>query len=76
MNDMGKFRPEPPRILEVRDRLAESYFPVNGHIESDYSIENGEWTPPKFITDPYLRLHGLSPALNYGQQVYEGLKGT
>ncbi|KAJ5674927.1 Branched-chain amino acid aminotransferase II [Penicillium maclennaniae] len=47
---------------------------VNGHIESTYSVEGGEWTTPKFVTDPYLRIHGLAPALNYGQQVYEGLK--
>jgi branched-chain amino acid aminotransferase len=26
------------------------------------------------VTDPFLRLHGMSPALNYGQQCYEGLK--
>ncbi|KAJ5171165.1 Branched-chain amino acid aminotransferase II [Penicillium coprophilum] len=47
---------------------------VNGHIESTYSVEEGKWTAPKFIEDPYLRVHGLSTALNYGQQVYEGLK--
>lgn len=51
-------------------------FLVNGHIESTYSVEEGKWTAPKFIKDPYLRVHGLSTALNYGQQVYEGLKGT
>lgn len=26
------------------------------------------------MTDPYVRLHGMAPALNYGQQAYEGLK--
>jgi branched-chain amino acid aminotransferase len=26
------------------------------------------------VTDPYLRVHGMAPALNYGQQAYEGLK--
>lgn len=48
---------------------------VNGHVESTYSVESGEWTAPRFVADPYLRLHGLAPALNYGQQAYEGLKG-
>ncbi|EHL03429.1 putative branched-chain-amino-acid aminotransferase TOXF [Glarea lozoyensis 74030] len=48
--------------------------PVNGHIESHYSVKTGEWSSPKFITDPFLRLHGMAPALNYGQQAYEGLK--
>jgi branched-chain amino acid aminotransferase len=47
---------------------------VNGHIESTYSKKTGKWTPPKFIEDPFLRLHGMAPGLNYGQQCYEGLK--
>ncbi|KAE8422659.1 aminotransferase [Aspergillus pseudocaelatus] len=47
---------------------------VNGHVESTFSITTGKWTTPKFVEDPYLRIHGLAPALNYGQQVYEGLK--
>ncbi|TAQ88095.1 hypothetical protein B7494_g3575 [Chlorociboria aeruginascens] len=47
---------------------------VNGHIESHYSVKTGQWSAPKFITDPYLRLHGMAPGLNYGQQAYEGLK--
>ncbi|THV82138.1 branched-chain amino acid aminotransferase [Aureobasidium pullulans] len=47
---------------------------VNGHIESTFSKKTGQWTPPKFVTDPYLRIHGMAPGLNYGQQCYEGLK--
>lgn len=47
---------------------------VNGHVESRFSIHTGEWSPPVFVKDPYLRVHGLSPAFNYGQQAYEGLK--
>jgi branched-chain amino acid aminotransferase len=47
---------------------------VNGHIESHYSQKTGKWTDPVFVTDPFIRLHGMSPALNYGQQAYEGLK--
>ena len=49
---------------------------VNGHVESRYSVETGKWSEPTFVADPYLRIHGLAPALNYGQQAYEGLKGT
>lgn len=48
--------------------------PVNGHVESHYSVKTGEWTEPEFIQDPYLRIHGMSPALNYGQQAFEGIK--
>lgn len=47
---------------------------VNGHIESHYSVKTGQWSPLKFVTDPFLRIHGMAPALNYGQQAYEGLK--
>ena len=41
-------------------------FIVNGHIESRYSVTTGKWTLPKLVKDPMLRVHGLSPALNYG----------
>ncbi|KAI0194557.1 aminotransferase [Astrocystis sublimbata] len=47
---------------------------VNGHIESHYSVKTGKWSPLQFVADPYIRIHGMSPALNYGQQAYEGLK--
>lgn len=47
---------------------------VNGRIESKWSSETDSWSAPTFVTDPYLRLHGLAPALNYGQQAYEGMK--
>lgn len=49
---------------------------VNGHIESTYSVQTGKWTPPKFVEDPFLRLHGMAPGLNYGMQCYEGLKAS
>jgi branched-chain amino acid aminotransferase len=47
---------------------------VAGHVESHYSVKTGQWTSPIFIKDPYLRIHGMAPGLNYGQQCYEGLK--
>ncbi|KAK9773940.1 putative Aminotransferase [Seiridium cardinale] len=47
---------------------------VNGHIESHYSVQTGKWTAPQFVADPFIRIHGMAPALNYGQQAYEGLK--
>lgn len=47
---------------------------VNGHIESTYSVKTGQWTAPQFVQDPFLRIHGMAPGLNYGQQCYEGLK--
>ncbi|KAF2028407.1 branched-chain amino acid aminotransferase II [Setomelanomma holmii] len=47
---------------------------VNGHVESKYSVAEGTWSEPTFVASPYLSIHGLAPALNYGQQAYEGLK--
>ncbi|CEJ57907.1 hypothetical protein PMG11_06584 [Penicillium brasilianum] len=44
------------------------------HVESHYSVETGQWSAPEVVASPYLKVHGLSPALNYGQQCYEGLK--
>lgn len=49
---------------------------VNGHVESTYSTKTGQWTPPTFVADPFLRLHGMAPGLNYGMQCYEGLKAS
>jgi len=37
-------------------------------------VKTGEWSSPTFVTDPFLRLHGMAPGLNYGQQAYEGMK--
>ncbi|KAJ4386150.1 hypothetical protein N0V93_009043 [Gnomoniopsis smithogilvyi] len=54
--------------------LQEASHTVNGHIESTYHRSTGKWTPLKFVPDPYMRIHGLAPGLNYGQQVFEGLK--
>ncbi|KAL2260900.1 hypothetical protein VTK26DRAFT_4971 [Humicola hyalothermophila] len=47
---------------------------VNGHIESHFSAKTNRWSPLRFVADPYMRIHGMAPALNYGQQAYEGLK--
>ncbi|KAK0937605.1 hypothetical protein LTR29_010827 [Friedmanniomyces endolithicus] len=47
---------------------------VNGHIESHYSHSTSQWTKPQFVEDPFLRIHGMAPGLNYGQQTFEGLK--
>ncbi|KAI9756491.1 MAG: hypothetical protein M4579_003830 [Chaenotheca gracillima] len=66
--------PPPPVDTIDWDDIGFRVREVNGHIESHYSIKTGEWTEPEFVQDPFLRLHGLAPALNYGQQAYEGLK--
>ena len=55
-------------------RILSNQFAVNGHVESHYSVSTGEWTAPEFVEDPYLRIHGMAPGLNYGMQCYEGMK--
>lgn len=70
---MAPFPPPPVNTIDwsnVGFRVRE----VNGHVESHYSVKTGQWTPPTFVADPYMRIHGMAPALNYGQQAYEGLK--
>ncbi|KAF2158803.1 hypothetical protein M409DRAFT_30679 [Zasmidium cellare ATCC 36951] len=64
--------PPPPR--EDLDLANPASTPVNGHVQCKYSRKTGEWTKPAFVQDPYLRVHGLAPVFNYGQEVYEGLK--
>lgn len=42
---------------------------MNGHVESTYTAADEKWSEPKFVHDPYIRVHGLSPALNYGKHL-------
>ncbi|CAG8974428.1 hypothetical protein HYALB_00004124 [Hymenoscyphus albidus] len=67
------FPPPPVNTIDWSD-IGFKVREVNGHIESHYSVKTEKWTPPKFVTDPFLRIHGMAPGLNYGQQAYEGLK--
>ncbi|KAL2208368.1 branched-chain-amino-acid aminotransferase [Sarocladium strictum] len=70
---MAQFPPPPTNTIDwsnVGFRVRE----VNGHIESTYTRATGQWTPLRFVADPFMRIHGMAPALNYGQQAYEGLK--
>ncbi|KAJ5115358.1 hypothetical protein NUU61_001117 [Penicillium alfredii] len=67
------FPPQPAALdwanvgFQVRD--------VNGHVECHLSLSgNNKWSAPRFVASPFLSIHGMAPGLNYGQQVYEGLK--
>ncbi|RDA95931.1 hypothetical protein CP533_5891 [Ophiocordyceps camponoti-saundersi (nom. inval.)] len=69
----ARFPPPPVNTIDwsnVGFRVRE----VNGHVEATFSRTTGSWSPLRFVTDPYMRIHGMAPALNYGQQAYEGLK--
>ncbi|KZM23146.1 branched-chain-amino-acid transaminase [Ascochyta rabiei] len=70
---MSDFPPKPVDTIDwsnVGFKIRE----VAGHVESRYSVETGKWTEPTFVEDPFLRIHGMAPALNYGMQCYEGMK--
>lgn len=70
---MASYPPEPINTIDwnnVGFKIRE----VAGHVESTYSKQTGKWTAPVFVEDPFLRIHGMAPGLNYGQQCYEGMK--
>lgn len=75
-NDVGfRFREGPPyHFTFFKHPPGADLCSVNGHIESHYSKSSGKWSEPEYVPDPYLRIHGMAPGLNYGQQCYEGLK--
>ncbi|KAF1982380.1 branched-chain amino acid aminotransferase II [Aulographum hederae CBS 113979] len=69
----SSFPPPPVNTIDW-DNIGFKVREVNGHIESTYSVKTGKWTEPEFVEDPFLRIHGMAPGLNYGQQCYEGMK--
>ncbi|PYH46497.1 branched-chain amino-acid transaminase [Aspergillus saccharolyticus JOP 1030-1] len=70
---MSTFPAEPRDNIEW-EKVGVSFLDVNGHVESDFDYQTGTWSAPIFVEDQYLRVHGLAPGLNYGQQVFEGMK--
>ncbi|KAM5359466.1 hypothetical protein ACJZ2D_014444 [Fusarium nematophilum] len=71
---MAAFPPPPVNTIDWSNVGFKVREAVNGHIESTYSKSTGKWSPLRFVADPFMRIHGMAPALNYGQQAYEGLK--
>ncbi|KMK56428.1 subgroup IIIi aminotransferase, putative [Aspergillus fumigatus Z5] len=58
----------------ISDDRYHAFPPAPANIECRFNASSKTWTAPEVVNDPYIRVHGLSPGLNYGQQVYEGLK--
>ncbi|KEQ90222.1 hypothetical protein AUEXF2481DRAFT_45303 [Aureobasidium subglaciale EXF-2481] len=48
---------------------------VNGHVECMWTAPTG-WSEPVFVRSSKLEISGLSSALNYGMQAYEGMKAV
>ncbi|KAF2280878.1 branched-chain amino acid aminotransferase II [Westerdykella ornata] len=70
---MSSYPPQPVATIDWSN-IGFKIREVAGHVESHYSVKTAKWTDPVFVEDPYLRIHGMAPGLNYGQQCYEGLK--
>lgn len=68
-HESDSLRPEDWAKLQLTNHL-----PLNGHIEARFYQSTKQWSTPTLVTDPKIAISGISPALNYGQQCYEGLK--
>lgn len=53
-------------------QLGFSYLDTHCHIRCTW--QDGVWSDPVLVEDPYLKLHLAATALHYGQSVFEGLK--
>lgn len=69
-----KMFPKPPTSAIDWSSIGFQSFDQTSHIESVWSQETEEWSEPRIVRDPWVKVHGLSPALNYGQQCYEGMR--
>ncbi|KAJ6087770.1 Branched-chain amino acid aminotransferase II [Penicillium canescens] len=71
----GGLKMHPPPIALDWNNIGFKVRDGNGHVECHFSHSgSGKWTTPQYVNSPTLGISGMSPALNYGQQVYEGLK--
>lgn len=66
--------PAPKADLDWQNLSLTNHLPLNGHIEARFYQSTQKWSTPTLVADPRIPISGISPALNYGQQCYEGLK--
>ncbi|KAG6358656.1 hypothetical protein INS49_012174 [Diaporthe citri] len=66
--------PPPPANIDWSTVSLVNLPKTNGHVEVRFSTSKQTWGQPQLVEDPYIRVHGLAPGLNYGQQCYEGMK--
>ncbi|KAI2733057.1 hypothetical protein DTO013E5_947 [Penicillium roqueforti] len=65
--------PPPPANLDWNN-IGIQIREVNGHVQCRYNVQTGCWSEPEVVKGTDLTVSGLSPALNYGMQAYEGMK--
>ncbi|KAI1306253.1 hypothetical protein EDD11_004839 [Mortierella claussenii] len=54
------------------DNLGFKWVDTNGYVK--YIHSNGQWDSGEFVRDSYIKMHICAPALNYGQECFEGIK--
>ncbi|KAF9570217.1 hypothetical protein EC968_002096 [Mortierella alpina] len=64
--------PPPPTSAIDWDNLGFKWVDTNGHVK--YVHKDGQWDQGEFVRDPYIKMHICAPALNYGQECFEGIK--
>ncbi|KDE09309.1 branched-chain amino acid aminotransferase [Microbotryum lychnidis-dioicae p1A1 Lamole] len=62
----------PPSDTFAWDKLAFALYPTSGYVS--YTYKDGAWGKAEWVSEPYLKLHVGSVALNYGASTFEGLK--
>ncbi|KAJ4178983.1 hypothetical protein NW767_013731 [Fusarium falciforme] len=68
------FPPPPASDIDWSSVDLSLKIPVKGHVEARYNASTGTWSAPVLETNPNISVSGISPALNYGQQCFEGMK--
>jgi len=63
----------PPSPSFDWSQLRFELYPTNGYVSYTWTEETG-WDEGKWVTDPFVKLHVATVAINYGQSCFEGLK--
>ncbi|KAF8930230.1 branched-chain amino acid aminotransferase [Dissophora ornata] len=63
--------PQPTSALNW-DNLGFKWVDTNGYVK--YVFNDGKWDQGEFVRDSYIKMHVCAPALNYGQECFEGIK--
>ncbi|KAF9914516.1 hypothetical protein BX616_008147, partial [Lobosporangium transversale] len=64
--------PPPPTSAVDWDNLGFKWIETNGYVK--YVHRDGKWDSGEFVRDSYIKMHICAPALNYGQECFEGIK--
>jgi len=54
------------------ENIGFEYLQTRAHVE--YTWSNGSWDAGKIVDEPMVSIHAMSPALHYGQTLFEGMK--